>query len=292
MVGNTSLLYTLRFTFTGILCNCPDVNPACKHIRLMLRISGLPSSYIIVISYPVEQIIWQLNITDFWEHTLDPVTSSICMASLTLNCNICNKHIIKDFLMCDKCNSVFYLTCTKQKKNERYIPKNMPQQMFHMHRAKHKTQHCHPIPSTSTRICYLCKKPWTPITIPIKNKYINLHNLLQSKGYIGWQEETNPFPPPAVGLKITALRCYNGVPEQTILFLAATVDRTNNGLLQTNSSITPPPNTKSQKQSFVQTLVYKTPTHSPTNSSADQTCNEGNSFDTKKRHCQFNRSGH
>mmetsp|Transcript_23749 Transcript_23749/g.27510 ORF Transcript_23749/g.27510 Transcript_23749/m.27510 type:complete len:177 (+) Transcript_23749:973-1503(+) len=30
MVGNTSLLYTLRFTSTGIFCNCLDVNPACK----------------------------------------------------------------------------------------------------------------------------------------------------------------------------------------------------------------------------------------------------------------------
>ena len=73
MVGNTSLLYTLRFTSTGILCNCPDVNPACKHIQLMLRIYGLPSSYTRVISYPVEQIIRQLNITDFSDHTLDPV---------------------------------------------------------------------------------------------------------------------------------------------------------------------------------------------------------------------------
>ena len=57
MVGNTSLLYTLRFTSSGILCNCPDVNPACKHIRFMLRISGLPSSYTKVISHPIEQII-------------------------------------------------------------------------------------------------------------------------------------------------------------------------------------------------------------------------------------------
>ena len=280
LIGSTSLLYTLRFTSTGILCNYPDVNPACKHIRLMLRISGLPSSYTRVISYPVEQIIRQLNITDFSDHTLDPVTSSICMASLTLNCNICNKHIIKDFLMCDKCNGVFHLTCTKQKKNQRYIPKNMPQHMFHMHRAKHKTQHRHPIPSASTIICYLCKKPWTPITIPIKNKYINLHNLLQSKGYISGQEETNPFPPPAVALTITAPRCYNGVPEQTNPFLAATVDRTNNGPLRTNSSITPPPNTKSQIQSLARTLVYKTPTHSPTKYFADQTCNESTSYDT------------
>ena len=64
MVGNTSLLYTLRFTSCGIFCNCPDVNPACKHIRFMLRISGLPSSYTKVISYPIEQIIRQLHITD------------------------------------------------------------------------------------------------------------------------------------------------------------------------------------------------------------------------------------
>ena len=128
--------------------------------------------------------------------------------------------------------------------------------MFHMHSTKHKTQYCHPLTSTSTRICHLCKKPWTPITIPIKNKYINLHNLLQSKGYITGLEQNNPF-------------------------LTATVDRTSNGTLQTNSRITSPPNTKSQKQSLVQTLVYKTPTHSPTNSSADQTCNEGNSGDTK-----------
>ena len=264
LIGSTSLLYTLRFTSTGILCNCPDVNPACKHIRLMLRISGLPSSYTRVISYPVEQIIRQLNITDFSDHTLDPVTSSICMASLTLNCNICNKHIFKDFLMCDKCNGVFHLTCTKKKKNQRYIPKNMPQHMFHMHRAKHKTQHRHPIPSASTIICYLCKKPWTPITIPIKNKYINLHNLLQSKGYIGGQNDANPFPPPAVGHTIIAPKCCNGVPEQTNPFFALTVDRTNNGPLRTNSSITTPPNTKSQKQTFVRKIVFKTPTHSPT----------------------------
>ena len=127
--------------------------------------------------------------------------------------------------------------------------------MFHMYSTKHKTQYRHPLTSTSTRICHLCKKPWTPITIPIKNKYINLHNLLQSKGYIGGQEETNPFPPPAVDHTITGSKCYNGGLEQTNPFLAATVDCTNNGPLRTNSSITSPPNTKSQKQSFVRTLV-------------------------------------
>ena len=118
MVGNQSLLYTLRFISSGIFCNCPDVNLACKYIRFILRISGLPSSYTKVMSYPIEQIIRQLHITDISEYTLDSVTSSICMASLTMNCNICKKRINKDFLICDKCNGVFHLTCTKQKQNQ------------------------------------------------------------------------------------------------------------------------------------------------------------------------------
>ena len=115
----------------------------------------------------------------------------------------------------------------------------MRQHMFHMYSTKQKTQYRHPLTSTSTQICHLCKKPWTPITIPIKNKYINLHHLLQSKGYITGLEQNNPF-------------------------LTATVDRTSNGPLRTNFSITSPPNTKSQKQTFVRKIVFKTPTHSPT----------------------------
>ena len=271
MVGNTSLLYTLRFTSCGIFCNCPDVNPACKHIRLMLRISGLPSSYTKVISYPIELIIRQLHITDISEYKLDPVTSSICMASLNRNCNICNKHIIKDFLMCDKCNSVFHLTCTKQKKNQQYIPKNIGPHNFQMYRTKHKTKYRHPLTSTSTRICSLCKKPWTPILIPIKNKYINLHDLLQSKGYISGVQPTDSFlaatvPHTSNGLDLPEQtpKFGNGVSEQNNPFLASTMDHTNNGPLRSNSSITTPPNNKSQKQTFVRKLVYKTPTHSPT----------------------------
>ena len=93
--------------------------------------------------------------------------------------------------------------------------------------------------------------------------------------------QNNPFPPPAVDHTITGSKCYNGGLEQTNPFLVATVDRTNNGPLRTNSSITPPPPTKIQKQSFVRTLVYKTPPHSPTKCSADQICNEGTSYNTK-----------
>ena len=55
------------------------------------------------------------HITDILEYKLDSVTSSICMASLTINCNICKKHIIKDFLICAKCNRVFHL-CAQSKK--------------------------------------------------------------------------------------------------------------------------------------------------------------------------------
>ena len=146
--------------------------------------------------------------------------------------------------------------CIKQKKNRQYSPTNVRHHMFHMYRTKHKTQYRHPLTSTSTRVCHLCKKPWTPITIHIKNKYINLHDLLRSKGYISGQQQNNPF-------------------------LSSTVDHKSNGQLRTNSSITSPPNAKSQKRSVVQKLVYKTPPHYPTDSSTDQTCNEGNSFDTK-----------
>ena len=115
------------------------------------------------------------------------------MASLTRNCNICDKHIIKDYLMCDKCNNVSLLTCTKHKKNHQYSQTNMHHHMFHIYCTKHKTQYRHPLTSTSTQICHLCKRPWTPIKIPIKNKYINLHDLLKSKGYISGQQQTNPF---------------------------------------------------------------------------------------------------
>ena len=203
MVGNTSLLYTLRFTSCGIFCNCPDVNPACKHIRFMLRISGLPSSYTKVISYPIEQIIRQLHIIDISEYKLDSITSSIYISSLTMNFNICNKYIIKDFLICDKCNGVSHLMCTKQKKNQQYIPKTIGQHMFQMYCTKHKTQYRHPLTSTSTQICYFCKKPWTPISLPIKNKYINLHDLLQSKDCISGVQPTNPF------LAVTVVRTSN-----------------------------------------------------------------------------------
>ena len=101
-----------------------------------------------------------------------------------------------------------------------------------MYSTKPKTQYRHPLKSTSTWICHLCKKPWTPITIPIKNKYINLHDLLQSKGYITGLEQNNPF-------------------------LAVTVDRTSNGPLRTNSSITSPPNTKSQKNPLYERLYIR-----------------------------------
>ena len=148
-----------------------------------------------------------------------------------MNCNICNKHIIKDFLICNKYNGVFHLTCTKQKKNQQYSQTNMRRYMFHMYRTKHKTQHPHPLTSISTRICHLCKRPWTPINIPIKNKYLNLHHLLQSKGYISGQQQTNPF-------------------------ISSTMDPKNNGLLRTNSSITSSPNAKSSKKTFVRKLVF------------------------------------
>ena len=300
MVGNTSLLYTLRFTSCGIFCNCPDVNPACKHIRFMLRISGLPSSYTKVISYPIEQIIRQLHITDISEYKLDPVTSSICMASLNKNCNICNKHIIKDFLMCDKGNSVFHLMCTKPKNNRQYLPKNIGPHNFQMYRTKHKTKYRHPLTSTSTRICSLCKKPWTPILIPIKNKYINLHDLLQSKGYISGVQPTDPFLATTVAhtsntlelpeqtnpfLAATVAHTSNtlDLPEQNNPFLAATVAHTSNRPLRTNSRITSPANSKLQKPSYVQTLSYKTPPQSQTLSPAHLTHNDGNSLYHKKK---------
>ena len=233
------------------------------------------------------------------------------MASLNMNCNICNKHIIKDFLMCDKCNSVFHLTCTKQKKNQQYLPENIGPHIFQMYRTKHKTQYRHPLTSTSTQICSLCKKPWTPILIPIKNKYINLHDLLQSKGYISGVQPTDPFLAATVActsngpqlleqtnpfLAATMARTSNGpqlleqthpflpatvaitsngpeLPEQNDPFLAATVAHTSNGPLRTNSRITSPPNAKLKKPSFVQMLVYKTPPHSQTTSAVHLTRN-------------------
>ena len=110
-------------------------------------------------SYPIVQIIPQLHITDISKYKLDSVTSSICMASLTMNYNVCNKHIIKDFLMCNKCNGVFHLTCTKQKKNHQYSPTNMRQHICHMYCSKHNTQYHYSCTSPTTQTCHLCKKP-------------------------------------------------------------------------------------------------------------------------------------
>jgi len=166
-------------------------------------------------SSPIEQIIRQLHNTDILEYKLDSITSSICMASLTMNCNICNKHIIKNYLMCSKCNGASHLTCTKHKKNQQYSQTNMRHHMFHMYHTKHKTQYRHPLTSSSTQICHLCKRPWTPMKIPVKNKFNNLHDLLELKGYIRGQQQTNPF-------------------------ISSTVDHKRYGKLQTNFSITLP----------------------------------------------------
>ena len=182
MVGNQSLLYTLQYTSCDIFCNCTNVDPVCKHFQFILQISGLPSSCTKLMPYPIEWIIRQLHNTDMLEYKLDSITSFICMASLTMNCNICNKRIIKDYLMCDKCNCVSHLTCTKCKKNQQYSQSHMRHHMFNMYCTKHKTHYPHPLTSTSTQICYLCKRPWTPMKIPVKNKYDSLHDLLKSKG--------------------------------------------------------------------------------------------------------------
>ena len=168
-----------------------------------------------------------------------------------------------------------------------------------MYRTKHKTQHPHPLISISTQICHLCKRPWTPITIPIKNKHINLHNLLQSKSYVSGLEQTNPFLAATVArtsnapqllqqtnpfLPATVALTSNApeLSEQNNPFLAATVAHTSNGPLRTNSSIASPPTAKLQKPSFVRTLQYKTPPHSQSTSPVHLTCNKGNSSNKKK----------
>ena len=122
--------------------------------------------------------------------------------------------------------------------------------MFHMYRTEHKTQYRHPLTSTSTQICILCKRPWTLIKILVKNKYINLQDLLKSKGYISGQQQTN-------------------------LFISSTVDHKRYGQLRTNSRITSPRNTKPRKKYVVRQLVYKTSFHSPADSSTVQTSNVG-----------------
>ena len=244
IIGNRALLYTIQFTSTDISCTCPDNVSVCKHVRFILWISSLPSSGTI----SIDQIIKHFYKADISRHNLDPTTSLICIACLSMNCNICNNRIITDYLMCDKCNGVSHLSCAEIRKNHRF---NITHDILHTNTTKHKLKGRFRQTNASNRICHSCNRPWTPISIPVQNSYNNLRHILQCKGYVLGPVRINSSISSSLGAK--------------------------NGTKRRNQTIIPmQPKTELKKKSVARKLVY-----SPSESSTTDSTTHDDIFNSK-----------
>ena len=234
LVGNQALLYTVKFTSLGITCTCPDDDPVCKHIRFILFISGVTTSGQKFLTFPLQHIIKSLHDADISQHKLDHTTSSICMATLSMKCNICNKCIKEDYLMCDKCLHIFHSSCTKH--NQRHHHINTCNPVSSMKCAKRKLKRRHPQTSTSAQICHSCNKPWTPMNILVQtttnNTYNNLRGILKPKGYVFGNLRKNTKPirnlrTHAKNSSSTGTKRFRKLPSRKLVFPSPTNSKLN-----------------------------------------------------------------
>ena len=151
-----------------------------------------------------------------------------------MKCNICNKRIKEDYLMCDKCLHIFHSSCTKHNQRHQHI--NTCNPVSSMKCAKRKLKRRHPQTSTSAQICHSCNKPWTPMNILVQNTnnntYNNLRGILKPKGYVfgNLRKNTKPIRNLRTNAKnssSTGTKRFRKLPSRKLVFPSPTNSKLN-----------------------------------------------------------------